>query len=397
MLISMFLLIIVLQQAQEAVAQSGKSLIFGMSAAFSGPSQELGKNMRLGIEAHFQEVNDTGGIRGRKLLLTALDDGYVPAAAEKNMIRLIEKEKVLAVIGNVGTPTAQVTVPVANKKRVLLYGAFTGAGLLRNDPPDRYVVNFRASYAQETAVMINFLLKMGVYPNEIAFFTQNDGYGDAGYQGGIYALEKKGYMDAKQLAHGRYTRHITSSIKKGLIEIIDKAEVPPRAVIMVGSYKACAKFIIDAKKVFPHTLYLNVSFVGSRALMDELGPDGENVIVTQVVPHFTSGLDAVKDYRKAMKKYFPENSLGFVSLEGYMAARLMVKALKAAKKEINKREDVIDALESLRAVDIGLDEDIRITLSPSEHQALNKVWPTIIKKKEDGAFHFVSFEPDKER
>ncbi|HVI23974.1 MAG TPA: ABC transporter substrate-binding protein, partial [Myxococcales bacterium] len=121
-------------------------LTFGMSAALTGPAKELGRSMKTGVELAFDAVNDAGGVNGRKLRLIALDDGYEPARTIEAMKELIEKRHVAGIIGNVGTPTAAVAAPYAVEHKVLFFGAFTGAPLLRKDPPDRYVFNYRASY-----------------------------------------------------------------------------------------------------------------------------------------------------------------------------------------------------------------------------------------------------------
>lgn len=206
-------------------------------------------------------------------------------------------------IGNVGTPTAIVTVPIANEKKILLFGAFTGAGVLRKSPPERYIMNYRASYVEETSAMINGLLKSGIKPEEIAFFTQNDGYGDAGYKGALAALKKTGYAKAESLAHGRYPRN-SLNVEEGLSDILD-ADVEPKAVIMVGAYNPCAKFIELAKEELPDALFLNVSFFGSVPLLKKLGDNSENVIVTQVVPHYNDDLPGLKEYRQRLK-YFDQ-------------------------------------------------------------------------------------------
>lgn len=361
-----------------ALAMPGQSafaedLRIGMSSALSGPAEALGQGVKAGVEAHFAEVNAAGGIDGRRLALVSLDDGYEPKRAAPNMHALIDQHQVLAVIGNVGTPTAIVTVPIANRNRTLLFGAYTGAGVLRRTPPDRYVINYRASYAEETAAMIDGLLSQGVRAEEIAFFTQNDGYGDAGYQGAITALKARGYADAGRLAHGRYMRN-TLNVEDGLATIID-APVPPRAVIMVGAYKPCAAFIRLARELMPGTIYLNVSFVGSVPLARELGDQAEGVIVTQVVPHFDSALPGVADYRKAMQAAGVEP--GFTSLEGYVAARIFVAGLRRAGPDVD-RERLVDALESLRGFDTGL--GFAVDYGPNEHQASHRVWPTVIRK-----------------
>ncbi|MBF9000146.1 ABC transporter substrate-binding protein [Vibrio sp. CAIM 722] len=344
-----------------------------MSAALTGPASALGIAVKDGIETYFDEVNAQGGVKGNKITFVPLDDGYEPAKAAPNMETLIKKDNVLAVLGNVGTPTAIVTVPIANKDKTLLFGAYTGAGVLRQTPPDRYVINYRASYAEETAAMVKNLLANGIKPEEIAFFTQNDGYGDAGYNGAVKALKAEGFNDVDKLAHGRYTRN-TTNVEQALGTILD-AEVEPKAIIMVGAYAPCAEFIRQAKQDFDDMIFLNVSFVGSIPLMKALGDDAEGVIVTQVVPHFDSDLPGVAEYRKALAKYKPNSSPDFVSLEGYLLAKIFVAGLNDAPSMT--REGVIDGLEKLKNLDIGI--NVPISFSASQHQASHKVWPTIIR------------------
>ncbi|WP_177420977.1 ABC transporter substrate-binding protein [endosymbiont of Lamellibrachia barhami] len=354
----------------------------GMSTALSGPAQALGQDMKRGIEAYFNQVNKKG-INGNTLKLVVLDDGYEPAKAAPNMHKLIDDEKVVAVMGNVGTPTAIVSVPISNKKKTLLFGAFTGAGVLRQSPPDRYIINYRASYAEETAAMIDGLLSSGIKAEEIAFFTQNDGYGDAGYKGAMKALKAKGVASPEKLTHGRYTRN-TLNVEEGLGTILD-AEVEPKAIIMVGAYGPCAKFIKMAKEELPDAKYLNVSFVGSTALAKALGDKGDGVIVTQVVPHFNTDHATVKEYRDALKAYDANAKPGFVSLEGYLVAKLFAEGMKNAGSNPN-RESIIDGLESLNApkIDIGS----KVSFSKTEHQASHKLWPTMIKQGQFVAFNW---------
>ncbi len=137
--------------SQSVAGPEAASLKFGMSTALTGPAADLGRNMKAGVDLAFAEANAAGGLQGRRLELVALDDGYEPSRTAPNMRQLIEGENVLAVIGNVGTPTAVVAVPIAIESKTPFYGAYTGAGVLRRQPPNRYVINYRASYAEETA------------------------------------------------------------------------------------------------------------------------------------------------------------------------------------------------------------------------------------------------------
>jgi ABC-type branched-subunit amino acid transport system substrate-binding protein len=349
-------------------------LKFGISGAISGPTRPLGRAMKLGVEVCFHRINQDGGINGNTLSLVMLDDGYVPEIAAANMQRLIEEEQVLALVGNVGTPTAELTVPIANQSRTLLLGALTGANLLRNTPPDRYVINYRASYAEETAAMVAGLLEIGVRPAEIAFFTQDDSYGEDGYEGAIAALEEVGFSEARELPHGRYRRN-TLDVDDGLLTIL-QADIEPRAIIMVGTYGPCAKLIKLAREVLLSTLYLNVSFVSSESLVRDLGANDEDVIVTQVVPYYEADLPLCQEYRRDLKLYDAGASPDFVSLEGYIVARLLVEGLRRSGASPT-RESIIDAIEGLSDIDLGLGAPLRF--SRADHQASHEVWPTVIR------------------
>jgi ABC-type branched-subunit amino acid transport system substrate-binding protein len=349
-------------------------IVLGMSTALSGPAARLGINMRTGVEAALEEANRAGGVDGRKLRLVTLDDGYEPARTAPNMRRLIDREQVVAVIGNVGTPTAVAAIPIANESKTPFVGAFTGAGVLRKMPPDRYVINYRASYAEETAAMVDALVEIaGIRPEEVAFFTQRDAYGDAGFVGGITALKRHGLSGEGRIAHGRYERN-THAVENGLAEII-QAEPPARAVIMVGAYAQCARFIELAREVGLDTWFLNVSFVGAAPLAEALGEAGEGVIVTQVVPHFESDAPIVKQYRDALRAIDANAEPTFGSLEGYTAATVLLDALSDIEGSVN-RESIVDALESLGDFDLGL--GVPLSLAPNDHQASDAVWPTRI-------------------
>ncbi|OGQ96958.1 MAG: ligand-binding receptor [Deltaproteobacteria bacterium RIFOXYD12_FULL_57_12] len=353
-----------------------EALALGMSTALTGPAADLGINMRDGVLAALDEANRGQGIKGRQLCLAALDDGYEPAQTVPNMLTLINAQQVLALIGNVGTPTAVAALPIALRANTPFYGAFTGAGILRKSPPDRYVINYRASYGEETAAMVDALIEHGgLRPEEIAFFTQRDAFGDAGFVGGLTALKQHGLRQENKIAHGRYERN-TLAVENGLADIM-LAETVPRAVIMVGTYAPCAEFIQLAKKYGLDALFLNVSFVGAAPLAKGLGDQGDGVIITQVVPHFEADLPIVRDFRKALETWNQDITPSFGALEGYIATRILLLALHRIDDAIT-RESIIDALEGLGEFDVGLQAPL--LLSKEEHQASHQVWPTVIRQ-----------------
>ena len=368
------------QAAVEAARPQGVTdtdVTLGMAAPFSGPAKELGRGMKTGIDLAFAAQNEAGGVNGRKLHLVALDDGYEPDRTVPVMKELYEGRKVFAFLGNVGTPTAQVSVPYALEKKALFFGPFTGAGLLRRDPPDRYVFNYRASYAEETAASMKYLVDVKrIPPEQIAVFAQQDGYGDAGFNGVAKMLRKYGRDPDKALRVG-YKRN-TSDVQEAVDGILQSRQ-KIRAVIMVPTYKAAAKFIDKVKAERPDMLFMSVSFVGSQALADELLSYGakvaEGVMVTQVVPLPTSKSTAVLKYQSLLPRYSVGEKPDFVSLEGYLAAQLFIEGLKKAGREFTT-ETLIDALEQLKGVDLGIGAPMSFAMS--EHQASHKVWGTIL-------------------
>ncbi len=346
----------------------------GMSTALTGPTQEIGLKMRFGVEAALEEVNRNGGIAGRKLHLIALDDGYEPLRAATNVRKLISENHVLAVTGNVGTPTAVAAVPIVNEGHTPLVGAFTGAGLLRKTPPDRYIINFRASYAEETGAMVDALIdKLHLKPEEIGFFTQRDAYGEAGFKGGLEALKRHGLTDESKIVQVGYERN-TVAIRRGLSQLL-LTEIQPKAVIMVGTYKPCGELLKQAHANNYWPLFLAVSFVGANDLVAEAGKNSEDTIITQVVPSFVADSAVSKRYQSAIHALNSEATPGYVSFEGYLVGRMLCLALEQAKAVDS--ESLVTAFENLGEFDLGF--DTKLHLSGSEHQASHEIWPTVVK------------------
>jgi ABC-type branched-subunit amino acid transport system substrate-binding protein len=291
------------------------------------------------------------------------------------MRELIDHEGVLAVVGNVGTPTAIVAVPIALASRTPFYGAFTGAGLLRKTPPDRYVINYRASYAEETGAIVDALVdRAKLEPRQIAFFTQRDGYGDSGFAGGMAAFKRHGLRDQNAVVHVRYDRN-TLAVEKALSELL-LLDPPPKAVVMVGAYAPCAAFVRLARRNEFNALFASVSFVGAESLSNALQGDGDGVVISQVVPHYDADLPMARDFRAAMEAWNASATPTFGSMEGYISMRILLRAM-ASTGERPTRESIVDALEGLGKFDIGLGEDLELNVK--QHQACHHVWPTMLR------------------
>ncbi len=341
-------------------------VLFGQSAAFTGPAAELGTNMRLGIEAAFDEANRAGGVHGRTLVLRSLDDSYEPEKAVTNTLSLIEDEQVFMLIGAVGTPTSRSATPVSVAAGVPYLAPFTGAEFLRTLGPEN-VINVRASYNQETEEMVKRLTEdLGI--TRIAVMYQDDSFGRAGYQGAVEALRRR---SMSPVGIGLYTRN-TTAVKTALLDIERSL---PEAVIMVGAYEPVATFIRWARHIGMDAQFINISFVGSNALARELGSDGAGVFVTQVVP-FPNDLSqpVVRAYRSALSSYQQSALPGFVSLEGYLAGRLAVAGLEGCGRDLT-RQCFLDSLTTPDMIDL---DGFRLGYGEDDNQGSDTVFLTVL-------------------
>jgi branched-chain amino acid transport system substrate-binding protein len=349
--------------AEDGVSKD--SILFGQVAALNGPAQALGQGMREGILAAFEEANRAGGINGRKLELKSIDDGYEPEKTIEATNKAINDDKVFALVGAVGTPTSKAGQPIATAAKVPFIGPFTGAEFLRN-PFNRYVVNIRASYFQETEAWVEHLTNdLGV--TRIAILYQDDAFGLAGLAGVKKAMEKR---NLSLVAEGTFKRN-TTAIKSALLEIM---KGQPQAVVTVGPYKPIAAFIKLARQLKVDATFVAISFVGSDSLAQELGSEGAGVVVSQVVPFpGDKSLPVVASYQSALAAVNEKSKPGFVSLEGYLAGRLVVEAIKRIPGEPT-REAFLDVIER-EPFDLG---GMKLTFSATQNQGSTRVYFTVL-------------------
>ncbi|MEM7044801.1 MAG: ABC transporter substrate-binding protein [Pseudomonadota bacterium] len=350
-------------------------IIFGQSTALGGPASALGQGMQAGIMAAFEEANRAGGVAGRQLMLKSYDDGYEPDKAINNTRKLINQDRVFALIGEVGTPTSKAAQPIATEAKVPFIGPFTGAGFLR-DASLGNIVNYRATYAQETEAWIKHLTE-DLGHERIAILYQDDSFGRVGLAGVQKALEKRGMS---LVAEGTYKRN-TTAVKSAVLKI-RKANAD--SVVMVGAYKPIAAFVKLAKKTGIDATFVNISFVGSKALAEELGKDGAGVVVTQVVPFpWDRSIPVVANYQDALRAMDPGAEPGFVSLEGYLVGRLTIDVLEKMGGSVT-RQDFMKTVEALGRFSLG---GVDLAFGPGDNQGSDEVFLTVIQS--DGSFRAV--------
>lgn len=342
--------------ALPARAQGDKPLVLGQSCPQTGPAAQLGQQMQRGAKLYFDRLNAQGGVNGRKIELRTLDDGYEPERCRANTETLLLKDEVFALFGYVGTPTSLAALPLAQAAKVPFFAPFTGAEALR-DPFSRLVFHVRASYFDETALIVRQLTHL--HQAKIAVFRQNDSYGQAGLDGVVRALK------AQQLAPvavGLVERNSTD-VAAAVAAIVPKA---PHAVVQIGAYKGCAAFIREARKAGYGGTFYNVSFVGTQALAQELGADARGVVVTQVMPYpFGTVSGVAREFQDAAKAA-GANVAGpdYTSIEGFVAAKVFAEGLRRAGRNPS-RENFIDALEGLQSYDVG---GYRISYGRNDHR-----------------------------
>ena len=330
-------------------------IVLGQSAAFSGPAAQLGIQMNKGAKIYFDQLNANGGINGHTIELRTLDDGYEPERCKANTEKLI-KDEVFGLIGYVGTPTCMAALPLVNDAKIPFFGPFTGAEALR-DPFSKWVFHLRASYYDETGLIVKQLTSLGL--KKIAVFYQNDAYGKAGLEGVKRALKPLGL---EPVALGTVERN-TVDVAKAVAEIAPKM---PDAIVQISAYKSCAAFIREARKSGYGGTFFNVSFVGTQALADELGREGRGIMVSQVMPFpFSTTTPISREYLDAVGKAGPEAQPNYSSMEGYLSAKVFAEGLRRAGRNPT-RDSLVGALESIQNANFG---GFRVDFNPKDHVA----------------------------
>jgi ABC-type branched-subunit amino acid transport system substrate-binding protein len=329
--------------ALPSFAQSDRRIVLGQSAAFTGPAAYLGIQMNRGAKVYFDALNAAGGVNGNTIELRNLDDGYEPERCKANTERFVTKDNVFGLFGYVGTPTCVAAMPVVQESRAIFFGPFTGAEALR-EPFSRNVFHVRASYFDETALIVKQLTSLGL--TKIAVFYQDDAYGKAGLEGVNRALKA---MNLAPVATGTVQRNTVEVA--AAVKTISAAK--PEAVVQITAYKSSAAFIREARKAGYGGTFYNVSFVGTQALADELGRDARGIMISQVMPTpFSTTAALSREYLEAVAKAGGDANANYSSMEGYVAAKVFAEGLKRAGRNPT-RETFITAMESIQNLNLG--------------------------------------------
>ncbi len=351
----------------QSVGVSDNRILLGQSAPFSGAAEQLGLQFHLGAQLYFEALNQKGGVHGRRIELRRLDDGYEPERCAANTKQLIG-EGVFALFGYIGTPTSVVALPLATEAKVPFFAPFTGAEVLR-DPFNRYAIHVRASYYDETASIVRQTTSTGI--KKIAVFYQNDAYGKAGLEGVSRALKT---LNLEPSALGTVERN-TVDVAKAVNDIMAQR---PEAIVQISAYKSCAAFIREARKRGFVGNFYNVSFVGTQALLDELGPDAKGVVVSQVMPFPYTPVTLISGEYLAAVRAKQGRAANYSGMEGFVAAKVFTEAVERAGRNLT-RDGFISAIQGMRNLDMG---GFPVDFGPSKHTGSKFVELTLLT--EDG-------------
>lgn len=362
--------VVICLACQPLFAETGvtsNSIVLGQSAALSGSAKNLGERMRDGALAYFNYVNAQGGVNGRKIILKTLDDGYDAQRAADNTRQLLEKDEVFALFGYVGTSTSMAALPMVRKARVPFFAPMSGVESLRN-PLIREVFNIRAGYDQEVEQIVDHAMALSL--KRVAVLYQNDAYGQSGLDSARAALSKR-----RQQVIG------AMSIEKGSLDLSGAAssmlKLKPDAVIIITTYATSASFIQAMRKaVAVPPIFWNVSFVGGQDLVNALGKDARGVMISQVVPLPWANSPAIVTEYKKIYANKPANEIGFVSMEGFIAAKVLVEGLRRAGSNLT-RDSLIKALEGMNRYDAG---GYEVSFSDRRHNGSSLVDLTAVNK-----------------
>ena len=349
-------------QLTHAQGVTADTITIGQSASLTGPSAELGVEMKAGADAYFSAINEAGGINGRKIKLLSLDDAGAPERTKANTLKLLNEDQVFALFGYTGAYSINPILSLVEKNKVPFFAPASG-DLTTREPVSRYVFNIRASYIEETEKIVEQLSRRSL--TKVAMFYQNDAYGRAGLAGVERALRARKSNIVIFGSADRNSTNVSSSAQT-------IAKSGAQAVIISAGADTASAFIKEMKKLGSNAQICLLSSVGAKTLAAQLGDDGRGIEVSQVVPLPYSDSEPLG--REYLKRIGGSGKASFASFEGYIAASIFVEAMKKAGK-VPSRESFIDALDKLGTVDL---RGYRVKFSADNHSGSSLVELTVL-------------------
>ena len=349
-------------------------ILIGSSAGLTGPIAVWGNRMaRIGPQAYFNHINDQGGIHGRKIKHIVLDDGYQPPRSVANHKRLIQREKVFALLMSMGTPTVTASISTIIQNKVPFVAPATGAHKWGYDEQYRpYVFQVGADYWHMAAVAVDYVIKERDLKKWCVFY-QDDDYGKDVLDGTV-----------QQLKHHNLELIATETYKRGGIDVsgqVAKLRSAGCNVVMLGTvYRAGSLFMREKEKIGWDIQTVGIAPTATQTFVDLSGTAGVGHLNTMSNPPVDSDLPGVEEFRTLMQKYFPDEKISEEALYGFIGAKTFVAGLQAAGPNLT-RESLIEGMHSLKDYDNGITD--KITYGPEDHQGVTASYMLEIVKSDE--------------
>lgn len=349
------------------MAQAENSpIVIGQTADFSGPQSALVKETTVAAKAYFDKINEQGGIRGRKIELKSVDDGYDVSRTVANARELAKDKAVVAYILSRGTANAEALLPVLTELKIPLLGP-VGGSMVLHTPVNRYMFNLRPPYQTEVSKAIGQLIVQGI--TQLAVVYTDDAFGKDALVGFDRAMAERNLKPVVRVSIPRGSSDVAAAVEQ-----LDKAQ--PQAIVGLCIIKGCAALVSAMRAKGINSQFLSLSNTSSEDYIKALGANSRGVIVTQVFPYPQSGVSVLsKELRElASKAKFPAS---YTAMEGMIAAKVMVEALRRAGDNPTA-EKITTALESLNNYDMG---SYTVNYSGNDHTASEYVDLSIVSKE----------------
>ncbi|WP_296444718.1 ABC transporter substrate-binding protein [Rhodoferax sp. UBA5149] len=326
-------------------AQTGNTadvLTIGCTAAMTGPLGSFGQNMKLGVDAGFHQINARGGVEGRPLRFSVLDDAYIPARSVENVKKLIGDSGVIALMGCLGTPNNAAISPIIEAEGTPHLGPLTGASSLRKIEL-RNVFHVRASYTDEINRLVQNLVSMGI--RDLAMVYLDNPYGKEVAQDATRALTASGVKAVAMVPLATDGKNLDSVVAAVLA-------AKPSAVLLGTAGAATTGLVAKLKQASSMMPIAGVSASLTQAGVKELGGKAQGIAITMVFPDaYQAKHLVIRDYQSAMRA-IDQPLFDPGSLEGYINARIMAEALTHAGRGVT-RAKLRQSLSALRNFDLG--------------------------------------------
>jgi len=360
--------VVALLQSGLACATDGvtdSEIRLGASTVLTGPLGAQTADYGAGSRLYFDAINAAGGVHGRKIVYTTLDDGFDVARAIENTKRLLQEDKVFLIYNNTGTAHTAAILPLVAESKTVVFGPVTGATALRQKF-NRYLFHVRAGYADEATRIVHQLAQMGI--TRIATFHQDDAFGNA-------------LMTEVRAAAATHKLQISASAavdakKPDLAAAAATvAKVTPQAVIMGTAGSTFTGFVKALGATGARPAIYGFSVVSADAVTRDLGPAARGIVLAQIMPSLANrSAPAVNQYLSLLQVHDKELKPSQSKFEGFIHARVLVEGLRRAGRDLNS-ETFIRGLESAGEISIA---KFTARYSPQSHYGSSYVELAII-------------------